>query len=530
MEAAPAFGFRSVSDRLGWWNAYFIAKLALFALGLMGFHLVENLVFVVVLGAMAAPRFRRLRPWLGVPVAIALAYYDSWLPGLSRVISQAGLVAGFSGAYLAELAGRFVSVKALVAIAAAVAGYLAAKRFVRLDVLVVIAMLVLPFVVGGPPKMMTPVTTTAAAQGDAPKGVAAQKSPDAMLADFFKTEQSRAVSFTKPPDGSPDFDVIFLHVCSLSWDDLEATGEDKHPLFATFDILFRRFNSVATYSGPAAIRFLRSPCGQPSHKALYEPTQPQCLLMPDLQKAGLEPQLLMNHDGHFDNFLKVVRDQGVSVEPQSLKGVPAPMRAFDDSRIYDDGAILAQWLQARVKNPAPRAAVYYNTLSLHDGNVLQSDPKPKSSETYKKRVNKLLTDIQGFMDKLAASGRRAIVVLVPEHGAAWRGDAMQIAGLREIPTPAITLIPVGVRVIGPDAKRVGDAVTVPDPTSFLALSHVVSKMLAKPPFGAGGFKPADYTAGVPLTDFVSEGANATILARGKGYVIRQDQDPWKEFQ
>jgi len=156
MEAAPAFGFRSVSDRLGWWNAYFIAKLALFALGLMGFHLVENLVFVVVLGAMAAPRFRRLRPWLGVPVAIALAYYDSWLPGLSRVISQAGLVAGFSGAYLAELAGRFVSVKALVAIAAAVAGYLAAKRFVRLDVLVVIAMLVLPFVVGGPPKLSTP--------------------------------------------------------------------------------------------------------------------------------------------------------------------------------------------------------------------------------------------------------------------------------------------------------------------------------------------------------------------------------------
>src|SRR5205085_3953816 len=131
MEAAPAFGFRSVSDRLGWWNAYFIAKLGLFALGLIGFHLVENLVFAAVLFAMADARVRRFRPWLGVPVAIALLYYDSWLPGLSRVISQAGLLAGFSGAYLAELAGRFVSVTPLVVIAAAIAVYVVAKRFVR---------------------------------------------------------------------------------------------------------------------------------------------------------------------------------------------------------------------------------------------------------------------------------------------------------------------------------------------------------------------------------------------------------------
>jgi len=524
MEAAPAFGFRSVSDRLGWWNAYFLAKLALFALGLIGFHLVENLVFAVVLFAMAAPRVRRFRPWLGVPVAIALLYYDSWLPGLSRVISQAGLVAGFSGAYLAELAGRFVSVTALVAIAAAVAMYAVASRFLRLDVIVVIAMLVLPFVVGGPPKVL-PATTAAAPKGEAPP-----KSPDAMLAEFFAKESARTVSFPKPPDASPAFDVIFLHVCSLSWDDLEATGMDKHPLLASFDVLFRRFNSVSTYSGPAAIRFLRAPCGQNTHKALYEPARPECLLMPGLQQAGLEPQLVLNHDGHFDNFLKVVRDQGVQVAPQSLKNVPAPMRAFDDSRIYDDAAILAQWMQARGKDPAPRVAMYYNTLSLHDGNHLVSQPGTKSSETYKARVGKLLADVQGFIDKLAASGRRAVVVLIPEHGAAWRGDAMQIAGLREIPTPAITLVPVGVRVIGPEAKRAADPVQVNEPASFLAVSYIVSKMLARPPFGADGFKPADYTAGMPLTDFVSEGSNATILARGPGYVIRQEQDAWKEFK
>ena len=525
MEAAPAFGFRRVSDRLGWWNLYFIAKLALFALGLIGFHLIENLVFAAVLGAMAAPRLRQFRPWLGVPAALALLYYDSYLPSLSRVISQAALVAGFSWNYLAELAGRFVSGKALAVLAAAAVAYALIQRFVRLDVFVVIAMLVMPFMFGKPTSAL-PATAAAAPA----KGVAAPAGPEAALAEFFRREATRTVAFAKPPEGSANFDLVFLHVCSLSWDDLEAIGLAGHPLLASFDIVFRRFNSVSTYSGPAAIRFLRAPCGQTTHKGLYAPVDAQCLLMPDLQQAGFETQLVLNHDGHFDGFLKIVRDQGVQAPPQSLKGIEAPMRAFDGSRIYDDGAILARWVESRGSEPAPRTAVYYNTLSLHDGNTLQSNPKPKSSETYKVRVAKLLDDIQGFIDKLASRGRRAVVVLVPEHGAAWRGDATQIAGLREIPTPAITLVPVGVRVIGPDARRVGDAAQVAEPASFLALSEIVSRMVAKPPFSPDGFRATDYTANLPLTDFVSEGSDVTILARGQGYAIRQEQDTWKEFR
>jgi cellulose synthase operon protein YhjU len=187
-------------------------------------------------------------------------------------------------------------------------------------------------------------------------------------------------------------------------------------------------------------------------------------------------------------------------------------------------------VETRAKDPATRAAVYYNTLSLHDGNILQSEPHTKSAETYKARVGKLLTDMQGFIDKLEKSGRRAVVVLIPEHGAAWRGDAAQIAGLREIPTPAITLVPVGVRVIGPDAKRIGDAVQVAEPASFLALSDIVAKMLAKPPYGAEGFKAQDYAAAVPATPFVSETEAATVLGRGNGYLIRQERDAWKELR
>jgi cellulose synthase operon protein YhjU len=528
MQAPNPFGWRSASDLLGWWNLYFIVKLVLFAMGLMGLHLVENLVFAALLAAMSVPRARRFRPWIGVPVAIALFYYDTWLPGISRVVATAGLLSSFSGAYLAELAGRFVNPVALGAVAAAAGVYFAARRAVRFDVLVVAAMVILAFVIA-PPKAVVDTPVAVAPGLDAGQAESAQ-GPDAQLAEFFRKEGQRSVSFPKPPEGSSPFDVIFLHVCSMSWDDLAATGLDKHPFLASFDVVLRRFNSVSTYSGPAAIRFLRAPCGQQPHKGLYTPAREACQLMPALQAAGFEQQLVLNHDGHFDDFLKFVKAQGVRDDPQPLAGIAAPLRSFDDSRIYDDAAILARWLQERGKAAAPRAAVYYNTVTLHDGNRLVSDPGKKSSEIYKPRLSKVLDDLEAFVKKLAASGRRAVVVLVPEHGAAVRGDAAQIAGLREIPTPAITLVPVMVKAVGPDAKRNGEPAQVNEPTSYLALSHIVARMLAKPPFGAAGFAAKDYVNGLPETEFVSEGESATVIRRGQAYYIRQERDPWQELR
>jgi cellulose synthase operon protein YhjU len=251
--------------------------------------------------------------------------------------------------------------------------------------------------------------------------------------------------------------------------------------------------------------------------------------MPDLQQAGLEPQLALNHDGHFDGFLDHVRAQGVLAAPVSLKGIEAPQRAFDDSRIYDDAAVLKRWLEARGKSAAPRAALYYNTLSLHDGNHMANDLYSKSSDTYKMRLGRLLDDLKKFMGELDASGRRAVVVLIPEHGAAIRGADGQIAGLREIPTPAITLVPVGIRVIGPDAQRAGAPVQSEEQTSFLALSHIVSAMLAKPPFG-DPFKAADYTANMPVTPFVAEGEAATVIRKGDKYLLRREQEAWTEIR
>ncbi|MFM7969618.1 cellulose biosynthesis protein BcsG [Aeromonas sp. A-5] len=63
-----------------------------------------------------------------------------------------------------------------------------------------------------------------------------------------------------------------------------------------------------------------------------------------------------------------------------------------------------------------------------------------------------------------------MVVVVPEHGAALAGDRMQMSGLRDIPSPAITRMPVGIRLYRhpgspcPDPPYPGSpAVTWPSP-------------------------------------------------------------------
>ena len=63
---------------------------------------------------------------------------------------------------------------------------------------------------------------------------------------------------------------MVLSVCSLSWDDLDEVRQRDAPLLQRFDIVFRQFNSAASYSGPALLRLLRANCGQTAQAALYQ--------------------------------------------------------------------------------------------------------------------------------------------------------------------------------------------------------------------------------------------------------------------
>jgi cellulose synthase operon protein YhjU len=252
-------------------------------------------------------------------------------------------------------------------------------------------------------------------------------------------------------------------------------------------------------------------------------------LLPALKRAGFEAEVLLNHDGHFDDLLGIVRAQGMTgMAPLALTGLPIAQRSFDGSPIYDDLTLLARWAEIR-RNGSPRAA-YFNTISLHDGNRLTGAQSGLDSlATFRIRLQRLLDDLSRFAATLDRDARPTVVVLVPEHGAAFRGDKMQIAGMREIPTPAITLVPAGVMLAGSGVRRSGDAVRIDAPTSHLAIAQIVARIVERPPLGGESFSAGEYAVDLPSTPYLAENAGALMMQSGDKYYLRIEKEGWTQY-
>ncbi len=530
------------------WNFYFIAKLFLYFGHYIGFHVFANMAFALLLVIPTRhSRLKILRQVLAVPIGIALFYYDTWLPPFSRLFSHASQLEGFNLTYLIELIGRFISFPVIATLALLYAAYFFAQKKLRISTFVFLAMLVplLPVTTKKPDVGTTapsPGTTYIQSSPGSPETSTNriyQPSSDEELTTsldaFYKNEAKRVVSFAPPGKSEAPFDIIFLHICSLSWDDLDFVKEKDNPLFKRFNIVFTNFNSAASYSGPAAIRVLRGSCGQQKQTGLYEPPSPQCQTFNNLQQVGYEPQLAMNHDGHYDNFLdELGKHGGMKLPPFDTKGAPLYLKSFDGSPVHDDYTVLSKWWEKRLKMPSERVALFYNTISLHDGNRYSDgrysgNNSNNTMEIYPPRLTRLLGDLDHFLTQLNTSGRRAVVVFIPEHGASIRGDKMQIPGMREIPSPRISIVPVGIKLIGIPEDPGIKPLIVPHPTSYLAVSKLLSDFIGKTPFSGNISDLEEYVRNLPSTEFVSENEDIVIMRLGNQYHMRSKDSEWVEY-
>lgn len=517
------------------WSLYFLLKFGLFHAGYLGFQWHWNLLLACVLAWPIAPGpIRRWRAMLAWPCALALLYHDSYLPTPARVLSQLQALAGFSADYWLELAGRIVDPVALGAFAALVAVYLLASRYIRFATLAFVAILSVPATMA----WQEHHTTVASAADPSPSGDAsgapgdgsATADPNAVLQAFYAREAQRRLQF---PDvtGKPPFDIVLLHVCSLSWDDMDFVGQRDHPLFKRFDIVFTQFNSAASYSGPASLRVLHGSCGQTPHKALYTGVDPQCLVFPNLEKTGYTTQAVMNHDGVYENFAAALESRGgLAGRIDRTLSAPVHMQNFDGSPIYSDHALLSQWWKKRQANTDRAVALYYNTISLHDGNRVPGMSSRSSLDTFKPRLVQLLSDFDRFITELERSGRPVVVMLVPEHGASLRGDKIQISGMREIPGPRITLVPAAVKLVGmpPQAAPATGPIVVPQPVSYFELNTLLANLLADNPFAPSpGMPLAERLRTLETTRFVSENDDVVVMRKdSSGYWMRAGGNTW----
>jgi cellulose synthase operon protein YhjU len=539
---------------MGIWNFYFIAKLFLYFGHYIGFHVLLNLAFAVLLAIpMPHPHLKLLRQVIAIPVGIALFYYDTWLPPISRVITQYSQLEGFSLSYLMELAGRFIIPSVVAVLALLYVVYFFTRKKLRISTFVFLAMLIpllpvsakLPGIESagiyntgvdnklastepgkGPPRTASPEVSSVGDVYSTPTGAELT----ATLNSFYRQEAARSVFFSPPPSADAPFDVIFLQICSLSWDDLNFTKEQDNPLFQHFNIVFTNFNSAASYSGPAAIRLLHGSCGQPKHSDLYDPVATQCQMFNDLEQIGFEPQLAMNHDGRYGGFLADLRERGgLKATLFDTKAVPAYLQSFDGSPVYDDYTVLTKWWKSRLEMPSKRVALFYNSVSLHDGNRYPGDRSASSMDIYPQREVRLLDDIDRFFSELQASGRHAVVIFVAEHGASIRGDKMQVAGLREIPSPRISIVPVGIKLIGMAGNPAAKPLIISRPTSYLAISQLLADFISISPFGKNSPSLAEYASNLPSTGFVAENEDVVVMRNNKRYYIHTKDAEWVDY-
>ncbi|HFF8976647.1 cellulose biosynthesis protein BcsG [Serratia marcescens] len=530
---------------LGGWNLYFLAKFALLWFGYLNFHALPNLVFMAfLLMPIPSQRLHRWRHYLAIPIGIALFYHDTWLPGINSILSQGSQLAGFSAQYLLELVNRFINWQMIGAAFVLFIAYLFVAQWVRVTVFTVAALVWLNIVnIAGPAVSLLPSTSTASAGSANTPATAAPAAGDAAPADslpptsanltaylnqFYDREKGRATAFptTLPADAQP-FDLLVINICSLAWADMDAVNLQNHPLWSKMDIMFDSFNSATAYSGPASIRLLRASCGQLSHHDLYQPVNQQCYLFDNLTKLGFKEQLMLDHSGVFGNYLKELREQGDMQAPlMSQAGIGNELTSFDGEPIYNDLELLTRWLDQQQKGGDGRTATFFNVIPLHDGNRFVGANK---SADYQPRAQKLFDQLNTFLDQLEKSGRKVVVVIVPEHGAALVGDKMQMSGLRDIPSPNITHTPVGIKLVGMKAPHQGSPLQIKTPSSYLALSELVSRLVDGKVFSESSVDWQTLTQGLPQTPVISENDNAIVMQyQGKPY-IRLNGGDWVPY-
>lgn len=516
------------------WNFFFLLEISLYLLGAMRLDLFWNLLFLFFILLPSPQTFTRYlslrigRFGVTLLLAMLLLWNQTWLPTPAQVYHLLELYGLPSSDYmLTFLKGMFtMSTLFTLFVLAAISFVLSKKRIVSIAVLP-LALVVAPYISAqlvDPDESYSLVGISTAE--------AAEMAPARYLDAFYAAESERKTVFNTPAPGQEPFDIVVLHLCSLSWDDMKEIGLSyDSPFFSQFDYLFTNFNSATGYSTPAVRRLLQANCGQRSHKEVHDENPPEaCLLFNGLDSAGYKTFVGMSHDGAYGNFLHTIKNltpDDAVVLP--LKGLEQQAIFFDGKvALFNDYDVLQKWSKARESSPAERAALYYNSVLLHAGIRWVGEKKSRNDRSqYIDVTTALLEDIQAFIDSLKSSKRNTIVVFVPEHGRALVGSPFQPADVRDIPLPKITKVPLGVMLIGPKVNgRELRQNIVSKPTSYFAISWLLSRYLENSPFGNKAPSADALAFQIPRTEFVAEHEGRVIMEIDGKFMFRDTNGEW----
>lgn len=254
-----------------------------------------------------------------------------------------------------------------------------------------------------------------------------------------------------------------------------------------------------------------------------------CLLFDSLDSAGYKTFVGMSHDGAYGNFLNTIEDltpDDTVVLP--IKGLQQQAIFFDGKvPLYNDHEVLQRWIDTRQSSNAERAALYYNSVLLHAGIRWVGEKKSRNDrDQFIDVTTAILEDIQKFIDTLKTTNRNTVLVFIPEHGRALVGSRFQPADVRDIPLPKITKVPVGVKLIGPKFKGDVQQNLVSKPTSYQAISWLLSRYMEESPFGDKAPSADAIAFQIPRTEFVAEHEGRVVMEIDGKFMFRDTNGEW----
>lgn len=511
-------------------SAYFLYAFSAYVLNVAEFDLIGNgILFICLLIVFETHALELIWKILCALGALVLFYKDNYYPNPSQI--KDAFLASHQGyiEFASDLIADCFDAKVLALMALCLVATYFLSAAIRLASCVVIAFIILGIfnihsslnAISDSPMLAQNIEDESPDLPPTPQGRSTDEI-DSYWQTFLELEAQRKVDFvtTLPTDFAP-FDVVILNICSLAVDDLKATSLLGHELFKHFDYVFDDFNSASSYSTPASLRLLRMNCGQLTEAKLYAGRRSECEIMTSLEGLGYETNTIFDHDGVYGNYLKTLHElAGLNDRLYTGKSWSNSYKGFDGSLLYADGDLFDSYVQHVAFGVNTPQATFMNLLSLHDGNRF---PNENHAATYEVRLATLLNDINEYVRALSDCKRKTLLIMVPEHGAAIRGDKMQIAKLREIPTDTITRVPVLVKFLGaPFEKKERQQIT--GHYSYLALAEIINRAIALNVFSDTSAQGTidDVMVDLPQTAAVSEATNAhyVVLPEQGFYMLK----------
>jgi cellulose synthase operon protein YhjU len=516
-------------------GAYFFVRFFLYFSSYTSFSIIPNAALLLC----GAVRFnnlflRSLHYTLITVMAVFLFYYDSYLPGFEQILTS--IHENHDIEIIDSLLQMiFTSLILIICFIVIIVVFLSDVVHVYTVLAVIFAIIgiqsISPFMIN----QLQAETTASTAENTGTSSDLVPQIGDKTAAniekysqDIFAKEASRLISMPyELPANFESFDILMVNICSMATDDIAASNQLNNELFSKFDIYFDSFNSATSYSTPATLRLLLSNCGHRTEHELYSEVKKECQLLTAMERIGYQIYVFFDHNGIYGSYKQTLHDlAGLPDNIYPLNKLNTRYTSFDGTTISADDDVFRAFVNIADKSSG-QIFGFMNLISLHDGNHILGE---KHSAPYYPRLKTMLSDLSALVEMLSKRKRNTMLMIVPEHGAAIRGDKMQIARLREIPTDTITTVPVMVKFFGVDYPVTKHHLK--GPHSYLAISELIKRAIENNVFSKehATANIDDIVTDLPMQSFIAESTNALFLNFKGTSMYKLKGEEWAEYK